>query len=110
MANVSEAAAACWSCSERIDPQDRFCRHCGAGQGEAVAWYYRPFGLAFLTFFALGPFVLPLVWKSPRLEKNAKLGATAIVAVFTLWLCARFYQAYRAFSSAMAGLGSIQLQ
>jgi hypothetical protein len=107
---AATAAALCWSCSGRIDKADRYCRHCGAGQGEAIPWYYKPLGLAFLALFALGPFVLPMVWKSPRLDKNAKLGATALVALFTLWLCAKFYQLMQMFGSAMSGLGSLQLQ
>jgi len=105
------ANVACWSCSAGIAPADKFCRHCGNGQGAHIPWYYRPLGLGFLALFGLGPFVLPMVWRSPVLSRNSKLFATALVALFTVWMGWQVVTLMRNVSSALSGnLAGLQLQ
>lgn len=81
------APALCWGCSAGIDAADRYCRRCGLGQGDHVAWYYQPWGIAVATLLALGPLGLVLVWRTPRLGRNAKWAwAAGIVALTALSL------------------------
>lgn len=76
----------CWTCGASVEPSDRFCRGCGMGQGTNMSWYYEPVWIAVLTLFALGPFSLPLVWRSPKLSKEGRLAFTGFIAFFTLYL------------------------
>jgi hypothetical protein len=75
--------ARCWSCDHPVAPEDRYCAHCSQGQGAFLRWYYRPFWIAVLALTALGPFVLPLVWRTPRLDRTGKLIATLLVLAIT---------------------------
>ena len=76
----------CWRCERVIDPADRHCRHCGEGQGTALAWYYRPLGIAVLAVTALGPFAVVLIMRTPRLDRGAKWIASALLIAFFAWL------------------------
>ncbi|MFA6029202.1 MAG: hypothetical protein WC969_05050 [Elusimicrobiota bacterium] len=95
----------CWGCSRSIDAQDAYCRFCGRGQGEHVAWYYKPWGIAVCTFFGLGPFGLALVWMSPVLSKRAKAVSAGLILLFSLWLARGVMNMIHAVSAALAGAG-----
>ncbi len=84
--NLLDEKISCWGCQSRIELIDRFCRHCGMGQGAALSWYYRPFWIGVLAIFVLGPFVLPMVWRSPKLSTAGRWGWTIFVAVLTIYL------------------------
>jgi len=62
----------CWTCDHPLAPTDRYCGHCGQGQDDFLAWYYRPLWIVVLALTVLGPFVLPLVWRTPRLDRTGK--------------------------------------
>jgi hypothetical protein len=96
-------AAACWSCSTGIDAQDNYCRRCGSGQGEHLPWYYKTWGLIFLALFGLGPFVLPMVWRSPALDRGRKLIVSVAVCGFTVWVCWRMYTLTQELNAALSG-------
>lgn len=88
----------CWSCRGAVDPPDNFCRHCGSGLGENVPWYYEKVWIGVLTVFALGPFALPLVWRSPRFDEKGRWIAGALVAVvgaYQLYACCQIYEKVR---------------
>ena len=36
-------------------------------------WYYQPSSVVLLLFFVLGPFGLPLLWKSPAFSRGMKI-------------------------------------
>ena len=49
-------------------------------------WYHKTwFVLLMISPVALGPFGLPLLWKSPRFSRGAKLGLTVMTAGWTIW-------------------------
>lgn len=76
----------CWNCAKPIDVSDNYCRYCGSGQGVFVAWYLKPLGIVLITLFALGPFNLGNIWKTPLWSRNVKIGATAATLAYTVWL------------------------
>ena len=76
----------CWRCDGAVDSSDRFCRHCGEGQGPALAWYYRPLWIALLALTALGPFAVILIWRTPRLGRSAKWLASVALIGFSAWI------------------------
>ena len=51
-----------------------------------VKWYLRPMSVFLLLFFVLGPFGLPLLYKSPTISKTLKIILTIAVVVYTIYL------------------------
>ena len=51
-----------------------------------VKWYLNPIIVVLLLFFVLGPFALPLLYKSPNFSKKLKTILTILVTVYTLFL------------------------
>jgi hypothetical protein len=49
-------------------------------------WYYRPWSVVLLLFFVLGPFGLPLLWKSPRFSRGLKIALTVAVVAYSALL------------------------
>jgi PDZ domain-containing secreted protein len=42
-------------------------------EDEKIKWYLRPIIVVLLLFFVLGPFALPLLYKSPKFSKTLKI-------------------------------------
>jgi hypothetical protein len=61
--------------------------------GSTTRWYYRIPYVLLLLFCVLGPFGLPLLWKSPDFKRPAKVALTLITLVFTGWLVWRLWVA-----------------
>jgi len=51
-----------------------------------VKWYLRPISVILLLFFVLGPFALPLLYKSPKFNKTLKVILTIVVIIYTSYL------------------------
>ena len=49
-------------------------------------WYLSPLVVILLLFLVLGPFGLPLLFKSPRFGKTWKIVLTTAVVVYTVYL------------------------
>jgi hypothetical protein len=49
-------------------------------------WYLRPISVLLLLFFVLGPFGLPLLYRSPKFSKTLKIVLTVVVTIYTLYL------------------------
>src|SRR5215470_5022977 len=49
-------------------------------------WYYRPWWVLLALFVVLGPFGLPLLWKSPSFSRWSKIALTVAVAAYTILL------------------------
>jgi hypothetical protein len=49
-------------------------------------WYLNPIVVLLLLFFVLGPFGLPLLYRSPHFGKTSKIILTIITAVYTIYL------------------------
>ena len=58
----------------------------GSEKKEKVKWYLRPVSVLLSLFFVLGPFGLPLLYKSPRFSKPMKVILTIGVTVYTFYL------------------------
>lgn len=54
--------------------------------GEVLKWYQRPIVIILLLFFVLGPFALPLLFRSPAFTLKWKLILTTLVVVYTVYL------------------------
>ena len=53
---------------------------------EKVKWYLRPMGVVLLLFFVLGPFGLPLLYKSQEFSRKLKIVLTIVVILYTSYL------------------------
>lgn len=73
------------------------------GQGTSLPWYYHPFWIAVLALFAMGPLVLPLIWRTPKLSKQGRWIATALVAALTWYLAYSFLRAIAMLKTVIAG-------
>ncbi len=51
-----------------------------------VKWYLRPIPVILLLFLVLGPFGLPLLYKSPQFSKTLKIILTIAVILYTSYL------------------------
>jgi len=56
------------------------------GKEETIKWYLRPISVVLLLFFVLGPFGLPLLYKSPKFSKKLKIVLTVVVIIYTTYL------------------------
>ena len=71
-----------------------------------MTWYYRTGPMVFLALFALGPFVLPLIWRSPRLGDKGRWIGTGLVVLLSLYLA---YSLKRSIELAMMVYELLQL-
>ncbi len=53
---------------------------------QPVKWYYEWWFVLAMLFLILGPFGLPLVYKSPRFNRPAKIILTILMIAFTISL------------------------
>ena len=53
---------------------------------EKVKWYLRPVSVVLSLFFVLGPFGLPLLYRSPKFGRKSKMLLTIAVIVYTSYL------------------------
>ncbi len=51
-----------------------------------IKWYLRPISVVLLLFFVLGPFGLPLLYKSPKFSRTLKIILSVVVIVYTAYL------------------------
>jgi len=58
----------------------------GSAPPPSPKWYYRPWSVVFLLFFVLGPFGLPLLWKSPGFSRGLKIVLTIAVMAYSALL------------------------
>ena len=69
-------------------------------------WYHGIWFVLIMLFLVLGPFGLPLLWRSPRFNRPAKITLTVILAVYTYCL---FAVTAKAVQLALSQLESLQL-
>ncbi len=82
----------CRKCRKPIETANIFCPYCGTRQETGNAWYYQPVWIAVLAFVLIGPFAIPLVWKSTRMGTALKLCMTALILAYTVFLGYIFYK------------------
>ncbi len=51
-----------------------------------IKWYLKPISVVLILFFVLGPFGLPLLYKSPKFSRVAKIVLTVVVMIYTIYL------------------------
>ena len=77
----------------------------GSAPPPSPKWYYRPWSVVFLLFFVLGPFGLPLLWKSPGFSRGLKIVLTIAVMAYSALLVETVLIAVR---TAMEQMGLVR--
>ena len=92
MSNPITPEVVCHKCRTAISASDNYCRHCGmptgAGLAGLAAWWESPWVVLPLLFLVLGPFALPLLWRSRRFTRPWKTALSVIVVgipVLVVW-------------------------
>jgi hypothetical protein len=93
----------CWNCRKPVAAEDHYCRFCGKDL-VSFPWYYQHWGILVLTFFALGPFSLVLVWRSPAISRTARWIYTALAMFLTYELALGCYHIYLIANNAVSNL------
>jgi len=62
---------------------------------EKGKWYFRPVGVIVLLFLVLGPFGLPLLYKSPHFSRGWKTALTGLVIIYTVYMIIGSFQIAR---------------
>jgi hypothetical protein len=75
-----------------------------SGPPSEPSWYYRPWSVVFLLFVVLGPFGLPLLWKSPSVSRAWKIVLTVALLIYTALLVESVVVTFRMVMD-QAGLG-----
>ncbi len=76
-------------------------------EAEKTKWYLRPISVILLLFFVLGPFGLPLLYKSPAFGKTLKIILTIVVIMYTSYLIFASLEIARQLYSRMGELQEI---
>lgn len=66
-----------------------------------LKWYYQPWTVVLLLFFVLGPFGLPLLWRSPAFSRSMKIALAVAVIACTVLLVDGVLAAIRAVMEQM---------
>jgi hypothetical protein len=74
-------------------------------EDEKVKWYLRPISVVLLLFFILGPFGLPLLYKSPKFSKTSKILLTIAVIIYTSYL---IFASLKIARQLYSGMGELQ--
>ena len=72
-----------------------------------IKWYYSVWCVLVMLVFILGPFGLPLLWKSPRFARWAKLLLPLLTLVYTYALIMGTVAAVRSILSHTTQLDSL---
>ena len=77
----------------------------GSAPPPPTKWYHRPWSVVFLLFVVLGPFGLPLLWKSPAFSRGMKIALAVAVMAYSALLVQTMLMAIRA---AMEQIGLVR--
>lgn len=70
-----------------MDGEDAYCRHCGAKAGpEPLPVFQSRIGVLLMLFLGIGPFAIPLLWKSPAFTVVEKVWIAALNIAFVVGL------------------------
>ena len=76
------------------------------GKRARIRWYFTPITII-IAILVVGPFALPLVWKSPALARWQKIVITLILIAVTVWLVKVTVDVFRALAAQMETLKGI---
>ena len=90
------STSACPACAVAVAADAKYCPQCAypltpqrrPAPAATPRWYYSVWWVLLMLFCVLGPLALPLLWKSPRFPRWAKIALTVLVGLFTYWLIA----------------------
>ncbi len=96
----------CPSCRLLVEETDRFCRHCGRSLKPGLSFVYSHSGIILLAL-VLGPFALPFVWMSKRINMAAKIIYSVLLGLICVYFVIACYHIYQlTWQTAQSLMGS----
>ena len=74
-----------------------------------LKWYLRPWVVIILLFLVLGPFGLPLVYKSPAFNRGWKVVLTLLTLIYTAYLVFATVKAVQIVASSFSAIRKLGL-
>ena len=111
MSNSATPNIVCCRCRAVLDATDNYCRRCGAATANVAAlpghreshqlggtptrWSESPWVILPLLFLILGPFAIPLLWRSRQFTTPWKYVLTVLVVVITVFCCWKIWALFK---------------
>ena len=97
----------CSRCRAQIRETDNYCYNCGKSLKKGYGFLYTHTGIILMSL-VLGPFSLPFVWLSKRINLVSKIIYTLLLFALGYYLVLACVQAYASLQDAMKSLSNIQ--
>lgn len=78
-----------------------------SGPPGPIQWYLKPWVVLVLIFFVLGPFALPLLYKSPKFSRSRKILLTVLTVAYTGYLVGVTLALWRSVSSELTQIQTL---
>ena len=68
---------------------------------DKAKWYYQPWAVLALLFLVLGPFGLPILYKSPKFSRFWKGALTVLILLYTYAATVATFESVKQFSQLL---------
>jgi len=97
----------CKRCQAQIRETDNYCYNCGKSLKRGYGFLYTHTGIILMAL-VLGPFALPFVWLSKRINLISKIIYTILMLAIGYYIIAVCVKAYTSFQDAFKAMSGLQ--
>ncbi len=104
-AEMDRSQTTCRVCPQVLDPEDAYCRRCGARRDAPPPLTENRLFVLGLLFLGIGPLALPLLWRSRAFTPSRKFLISIVNLVFFVALLGLLMKAYLMYTDMLMSLG-----